>query len=79
MPCACAAGPDTLFARRRSLMDIADVRRDFFRLWAHVGPAVAAGRARVVLVSSAAGARGALGAAAAGRAAGLAADGPTGD
>jgi hypothetical protein len=58
-------------------MDIADVRRDFFRLWAHVGPAVAAGRARVALVSSAAGARGAPGAAATQRAAGLATDGLT--
>ena len=33
-------------------MDLLDVRRDFFQLWAHVGPAVAAGRARVALLDS---------------------------
>ena len=46
------------------MMDIADVRRDFFQLWAHVGPAVVAGRARIVLLSSGREARGTPGKAA---------------
>ncbi len=33
-------------------MDLPDVRRDFFQLWTHVGPAVAAGRVRIVLMDS---------------------------
>ena len=38
---------------RRSLMDLPDVRRDFFQLWVYVGPAVSAGRVRVVFTNSA--------------------------
>ncbi|KAK9831360.1 hypothetical protein WJX81_005681 [Elliptochloris bilobata] len=34
-------------AKQLSMMDMLDVRRDFFQLWAHVGPAVADGRARI--------------------------------
>lgn len=33
-------------------MDLPDVRRDFFQLWMYVGPAVSAGRVRIVFMNS---------------------------